>query len=114
MSFEFEKRAARHLLTMLEDGTRPIADIRVEAEQADPALVYLIFAWLRDRYHPGHSASEGVLGRIVALCQASSKVARMAREGEKDAICVWFEESYSYREMDREVFIDTVVEKLEG
>jgi hypothetical protein len=38
----------------------------------------------------------------------------MAREGEKDGICVWFEESYSYRELDREAFIDLVVEKLEG
>lgn len=114
MPFDPEKRLARALLTMLEDGTRPIADIRVQAEDADPALIYLIFSWLRARYGPSHSASEGVLGRIVALCQASPKVARMAREGEADAICVWFEETHSYRDLERSEFIELVVEKLEG
>ena len=81
---------------------------------ADPALVYMIFAWLRVRYHPGHSASEGVLGRIVEVCTASSKVAQMARSGEKDAIVMWFEETYEYRDFDRAEFISMIVEKLEG
>ena len=81
---------------------------------ADPALVYMIFAWLRVRYHPGHSASDGVLGRIVHLCTESPKVAQMAGLGEKDPIVVWFEETYECRDFDRNEFISMIVEKLEG
>jgi hypothetical protein len=38
----------------------------------------------------------------------------MARSGEKDAIVAWFEESYEYRNLDRQEFISMIVEKLEG
>ena len=38
------------------------------------ALVHLLFAWLRAHYHSGHSASDGVLGGIVALCSASPTI----------------------------------------
>jgi hypothetical protein len=82
--------------------------------EADPALVYLMFAWLRGRYHSGHPASDGVLGRIVTVCTKSPKVARMVRSGESDPISEWFEETYEYRDLDREDFIDVVVEKLES
>jgi hypothetical protein len=114
MSFDHEKRVAAHLLTAIEDGSHSTANLRPEYEEADPALVYLIFAWLRARYRPGHPAAEGVLGRIVALCTASSAVARKAREGERDSIVAWFEETYDYRDLDRDEFISLVVEKLEG
>lgn len=114
MSFLFEKRAAARLLDALENGTLSIEDTKPLAEEADPALIALIFGFLRARYHSGHSASDGVLGRLIALCQVSSKVARAARTGAQDPIVVWFEESYDYRELDREDFIDEVVEKLEG
>jgi hypothetical protein len=38
----------------------------------------------------------------------------MARLGEKDPIVVWFEETYEYRDFDRNEFISMIVEKLEG
>ena len=114
MAFAHEKREAAYLLSVVEDGTRSVSDMRPLLEEADPALVYLLFAWLRTKYHAGHPASEGVLGRIVGVCSASPKVARMAREGEKDFIVTWFEETYEYRELDRDRFIDLIVEKLEG
>lgn len=114
MSFAHEKREAAYLLQVVEDGTRSTDDLRPLLEEADPALVYLLFAWLRAKYHAGHPAHEGVLGRIVAVCAASRKVAKMAREGEQDFIVQWFEETYSYRDLDRDSFIDVVVDKLES
>ena len=97
MSFAHEKRTAARLLAVVENGSLPIADIRPLYEEADPALIYLLFAWLRVRYHAGHSASEGVLGRIVKLCQASAIVARKTRSGEGDPIVSWFEETHDYK-----------------
>jgi hypothetical protein len=114
MAFDHETRQAVYLLSVVENGTLSIADIRQRYEDADPALVYLLFAWLRARYHPGHSASEGVLGRIVGLCSASPKVTRMAKAGEKDAISQWFEETHEYRDFDRDAFVGLIIEKLEG
>ena len=114
MSFDYEKRCAARLLDALENGSLSTDQAVPLLTDADPALVYMIFAWLRVWYHPGHSASDGVLGRIVEVCTASPKIAQMARSGEKDAIVVWFEETYEYRDLDRQEFISMVVEKLEG
>ena len=87
--------------------------VRLTSE-ADPAFVYLMFAWLRARYHSGHPASDGVLGRIVEVCTKSPTVVRSLRSGEADPISEWFEETYEVRDLDRDAFIDVVVEKLEG
>jgi hypothetical protein len=114
MAFEIEKRAATRLLDALENATLEPADARPLLEDADPALLYLVFGWLRARYGGGHSASEGVLGRIAAQCVASPKVARNARAGEGDPIVAWFEETHDYRELSRDEFVELIVEKLEG
>ena len=112
--YDHEKRIAAHLLQILEDGTLPPEDAAPRLEEADPALVYLIFAWLRAHYGGDHPAGEGVLGRVIAVCKHSRKVAAMAKQGEADPIVAWFEETYTYDELDRRAFIDEVVEKLEG
>ena len=112
MSFAPEKRAATHLLAVVENGSHSPQQIRSAYETADPALIYLIFAWLRAQYR-GHSAADGVYGRIVAAC-ASDVVARRLKVGEKDAVVSWFEETYDYRGIDRDDFISVVVEKLES
>jgi hypothetical protein len=114
MSFEPEIRAATHLLAVVENGSHSTAQMRILLEEADSALVYLIFSWLRAHYPPSHSAYDGVVGRIAAVCGASSVVARKVREGEQDSIVAWFEESYRYRDLRREDFIPLIVEKLEG
>ncbi|MFT7521521.1 MAG: hypothetical protein ACI9MC_003672 [Kiritimatiellia bacterium] len=113
MSFMLEKREAMRMLEAIENASLPNEDIRPLLEDADPALVYFIFAWLRGRYGGGHPAGEGVLGRVVELCGYSG-VARQARVGERDAIVAWFAENYEYREFTRDEFIDLVVDKLEG
>ena len=114
MNFAHEQRAAAHLLSLLEDGSHPTVHVRPFYEEADPALVYFLFAWLRAHYHAAHPAAEGVLGRIVALVSASDIVARKAREGERDSLVSWFEETYNYRDLDRDEFVALIVEKLEG
>jgi len=114
MAFDHEKRQASRMLDAIENATLSTADARPLFEEADPALVYLIFGWLRARYGRGHSAGEGVLGRIVELCQASPTVARAARDGERDLVAQWFEETHEYRDFDRDGFVDLVVDKLES
>ncbi len=114
MAFEIEKRAATRMLDALENATLSLEDTRPLLEQADPALLHLVFGWLRARYGGGHSASEGVLGRIAALCVASPKVARSARAGEHDPVVVWFEATHGYRDLSRDAFITLIVDKLEG
>ena len=114
MDFDYEKRVAKRLLAAVEDGILSTSDAKPLYEEADPALVYLLFAWLRARYPSHHADSDGVLGRILALCQTSPKVARHLRNGEKDPIVGWFEETYSYRDLERDDFIACIVEKLEG
>jgi hypothetical protein len=114
MSFEHEKREARRLLGAIEDGRVSTADTYHLAVDADPALLHLLFGWLRAHYPSSHSASDGVLGRLGALCTEYPKVARRARTGESDSIVAWFEETHSYREFGPDRFIDLVVDKLES
>ncbi len=82
-------------------------------EEADPALVYFIFTWLRARYGRDHPAAEGVIGRLVELTGHRAVKAQMS-EGKQDSIVAWFEEEYSYRDFAAEAFIELIVEKLEG
>ena len=114
MSFAPEIRAAAHLLAVVEDGSHSTTRICHLYEDADPALVYLIFSWLRAHYPPSHSAYDGGIGRSAAACAASSTVARKVKAGESDAIVAWFEESYEYRDLHRDDFIPIIIEQLEG
>ncbi len=114
MAFEFEKQAASRLLHAIEDGRLSTSDTFHLVDEADPALVHFIFAWLRAWYPPSHPASEAVLGRLGALVMRYPKAARLAKEGQGDAIVAWFEDAYDYRGFRAAEFIDLIVEKLEG
>jgi hypothetical protein len=81
-------------------------------EDADPALIYLIFTWLRKRY-ADHPNSDAVIGRLVEVSNRP-KVAKLMKEGQADVVVQWFEETYSYRELDKNQFIELIIEKLEG
>lgn len=83
-------------------------------EDADPTLVYFIFAWLRAWYPSSHPASDGVLGRLSELCSQFPRAAKMAKEGGTDAVVAWFEDQYGYRDLRADEFVDVIVEKLEG
>ena len=81
-------------------------------DDADPALVYLIFTWIRKRY-ADHPNSDAVIGRMVAVSDRPS-VAHKMKEGQADPVVEWFEDGYSYRDLDKKKFIELIVEKLEG
>lgn len=114
MAFEQERREALYLLQGIENGTLRTADSGRLVDEADPALVYLIFTWLRSHYGADHPAAEGVIGRLVELTNCYSSAKAKMREGKTDPIVVWFEEEYSYRNIGADEFIELVVDKLEG
>lgn len=89
------------------------ADSLELVEAADPALIYLLFTWIRHHYGPNHAASDAVLGRMVAISNKPSVAAKM-KEGRQDPVVEWFEDAYSYRELDAKAFVELIVDKLES
>jgi hypothetical protein len=114
MAFEHEKRVARDILIAIEDAGVTPAQTFDRARDADPALLHFIFAWLRARYPSSHPTSDGVLGRLTALCTQYPEAARRAKAGQADAVVAWFEDGHSYRDYGASDFIDLVVDKLES
>lgn len=113
MALEQEQRAALRILEGIEEGTMSASDSLALVEDADPALIYLIFTWLRKRY-ADHPNADAVIGRLVEISSRGSIAAKM-KEGQSDPVAQWFEESYSYRKLDsKEEFIQLIIEKLEG
>ncbi len=112
MALEQEQRAALRILEGIEEGTMSAADSLALVEEADPALVYLIFTWLRKRY-ADHVNADAVIGRLLAISNRGSVASKM-KEGQEDVVVQWFEESYSYRELGAKEFIELIIEKLEG
>jgi hypothetical protein len=114
LAFSHEKQAARYLISAIEDGKLSTAQASRAFEDADPALVHFVFAWLRAWYPPSHPAADAVLGRLGQLVSQHPAAARLAKEGQQDAIVAWFEDAYSYRDLRADEFVDLIVEKLEG
>ncbi len=113
MSFERETREALRLLEGLENGTMSAADSFSLVEEADPALVYLVFTWIRQRYADNPNA-DAVLGRLLAVTTKDPLVAKKLKEGQADPVVEWFEDEYSYRQLGSKEFIELIVEKLFG
>ncbi len=113
MAFANEQQAALRLLEAIENGSLAPVEASALIDDADPALVYFIFTWLRKRYGGDHPAAEGVLGRLVALTNRASVKAKL-QEGKADSIVAWFDEEYAYRDFDGPGFIAVVVDKLES
>lgn len=114
MAYEQQQRAALRLLEGIENGIMTTTELSALIDDADPALVYLILTWLRGHYGPNHAASEAVIGRLVELTERYPSVAKKMKEGQQDSIVEWFEDGYSYRELDSKAFIALVVDKLES
>ena len=113
MAFEHEQRDARRILDGMEVGSLDTADTARLLGAADPAFVYLLLTWLRAR-NAGDPSGEGVIRRIVEVCTVYPAVTRRMKAGQSDPIVEWFEETYDYRELHADAFIEIVVEKLEG
>jgi hypothetical protein len=112
MALEQEQRAALRILEGIEEGTMSTTESYALVEDADPALIYLIFTWLRKRY-ADHPNADAVIGRLVEV-SARPKVAKLMKEGQTDVVVEWFEDAYSYRKLEKEQFIELIIEKLEG
>jgi hypothetical protein len=112
MALEQEQRAALRILEGIEDGTMSATDTYGLVEDADPALIYLIFTWLRKRY-ADHPNADAVIGRLVEV-SSRPKVAKLMKDGQTDVVVEWFEDAYSYRKLEKEQFIELIIEKLEG
>jgi hypothetical protein len=112
MELEQEQRAALRILEGIEEGTLTPSDSFALVDDADPALIYLIFTWLRKRY-ADHVNADAVIGRLVAISTRGQVPAKM-KEGQADPVVQWFEETYSYKELGSKEFIELVIEKLEG
>jgi hypothetical protein len=113
MAFEQQRAAALRILRGLEEGTMTAAQSTDLVEDADPALVYLIFTWIRRRYADDPNA-DAVVGRLLAVLDRKPAVALKLKEGQSDPVVQWFEEEHAYREFGAEDFIETIVDKLEG
>ncbi len=101
------------ILSGLEDGTMSAADSVELVEAADPALVYLLFTWLRRRY-ADHPAADAVVGRLVAVVDKHPKVSARMAEGKKDPVVEWFEDEHQYKDLSARDFVELIVDKLEG
>jgi hypothetical protein len=102
---------ALRILEGIEEGTMSASDSQAIVEEADPALVYLIFTWLRKRYKE-HTNSDAVIGRLVEVSNRGN-IAKQMNEGKADPVSRWFEENYSYKDLEKKEFIELVVDKLE-
>jgi hypothetical protein len=112
MALEQEQRAALRILEGIEEGAMSATELFSLVDDADPALLYLIFTWMRKHY-ADHVNADAVIGRLVELSSRGSIAAKM-KEGQADAVVQWFEESYSYRKLEKAEFIELIIEKLEG
>lgn len=112
MAFEQEQRAALRILEGIEEGTMTAAESIALVEDADPALIYLIFTWIRKRY-ADHANADAVVGRLVAVSERPA-VAKLMKEGQTDPVVEWFEDAYSYKKLESKEFIELIIEKLEG
>jgi hypothetical protein len=104
-------QTALRILTGIEEGTMSATDSQTLVEEADPALVYLLFTWLRKRYKD-HENSDAVIGRLVDVSNRGS-ISKQMNEGKADPVSRWFEEGYSYKDYAAQEFVEMIVDKLE-
>ncbi|MDB4953043.1 MAG: hypothetical protein JWO36_612 [Myxococcales bacterium] len=114
MALEQEQRAALRILEGIEEGTMSAADSFALIEDADPALIYLIFTWLRKRY-ADHVNADAVVGRLLEITNRYSAVmTKKMKEGQADSVIEWFEDAYKYKDLESKEFIEIIIDKLEG
>jgi phage terminase large subunit-like protein len=112
MAYEQEQRAALRILEGVEEGKMSSNDLLTLVEEADPALVYLLFTWLRKRY-ADHPNADAVIGRLLAVSDRGT-VPELVKEGRADPVVAWFEDGYVYRDLDAKEFVELIVDKLES
>jgi hypothetical protein len=116
MSIDHGKREGVRLLSGIENGTLSTADAYNVAEKLDPVLVYFTLRYLREKYPASSPSAEGVSRRLVELTSTYDDLVKRSKEGEKDSLREWFDDTYNLREFfDKpEELVELLVEKIEG
>lgn len=109
-------RDSYRLLDGLESGSMNGADAYEIANHIDPFILFNIFHFLREKYPASNSNSSGVMARLVELSSTYPEIVSKVKDGEKDMLNEWFNETYALSEFypDPEKFITLLVEKIEG
>ena len=107
---------AMRLLEGLENGTMDTAAAYLLIEKQDPIVVYFIIRYLREKYKKMGDQSSGVLNRLVELSSTYTEIVKISRDGEKDIMREWFDETYKISDFynDPEGYITIIIEKLES
>jgi hypothetical protein len=116
MSLEKEIYDLTHWVKGLEDGSLHIADALTQAKGFDPAAVFLLTRFLREKHKNADPVSARILARIVELSTMYPEFIKICKDGDKDPISEWFMETYKFSEFFNhpEKMAELIVEKLEG
>ena len=109
-------RDALWVLDGIENGTVEARESFSKIEELDPVLVYFVFRYLREKYGSGNPAGEGVMKRVLEITENHPNLVSKSREGEKDPIREWFDDTYTVREyfQQPDELIAMIVEKIES
>lgn len=114
MEFEAEKSEALMILLGIVDGTMTADESFELLDQCDPTLVYFILKYVKKHYHRDHDDYEAVRRRLKELKNSYRAITRKSKSGEDDPVVEWFESNHRYSDLSPELFIDLIVDKLEG
>ena len=116
MSLSHSIRDSLRLLEGLESGTLNGADAYEIADKVDPFILSSIFQFLRQKYPASNSASAGVMARLVELSSTYPEIVAKVKNGEKDLLNEWFQETHTMSEFypEPERFLEVLMEKVEG
>ena len=114
LEFEAEKLHALTILLGIVQGTMTTDESFELLEESDPTLVYFILKYIKKHYHRDHDLYDVVRPRLTELKNTHRAITRKSKTGEDDPVVEWFEGTHRYSELPPEVFIDIIVDKLEG
>ncbi|MEZ4741610.1 MAG: hypothetical protein R3B45_04060 [Bdellovibrionota bacterium] len=112
---EHLKRDINRFLDAIETGNLPIADAYNIFREFEPLLGYFLLYYLREKHHVTENHS-GPGERLLSLVSTYPDVSKTAKKPADDPFVEWFDDTYNMREFfnDRQLYIDTIVDKLEG
>ncbi|MCA9682762.1 MAG: hypothetical protein KC457_11235 [Myxococcales bacterium] len=109
-----EKREALAVLQGILTGEAMPEETIAALEEADPTLVYFILKYVKKHYHRDHDDYELMKSRLSEIKNTARSLTRRAKDGEGDPVVEWFESNHRYSDLSPELFIDLIVDKLEG
>ena len=113
---DVEKREGLRLLNGLENGTLTAADAFNIADKRDPVILYFVLRYLREKYPATAPSSTGVKQRLVELTGTYDSLVSKSKQGEKDCIREWFDDSFELKKFFDKPgdLIELLVDKIEG